>query len=127
MKKFLLLAVISLGLSSCQQSLEERCAEEAKKYTQKNCPAKIDEFTVMDSMTFDTPTHTLKYYYRLTGTADREVLEQERMRKALLDALKNSTSMKAYKDAGYNFEYSFRSEKAPEVVLFSAKFTEKDY
>ena len=49
------------------------------------------------------------------------------MRQSLLSELKNTTSMQAYKDAGFNFAYTYRSEKHPDVVLYDVVFTEKDY
>ena len=50
MKKLLLFASIIM-LASCHESLEERAAREVKEYTEKQCPAAIDEFTVIDSIT----------------------------------------------------------------------------
>ena len=45
---------MALTFAACQESLDERAAREAKMYTKKNCPAKISETVVMDSMTFLT-------------------------------------------------------------------------
>ena len=38
MKKFWILAAICTLLAGCRESLEDRCAREAKEYTEKNCP-----------------------------------------------------------------------------------------
>ncbi|MCI7010893.1 MAG: hypothetical protein MR905_04825 [Prevotella sp.] len=124
-----LLALLGTA-TACQESLPERCQREAREYTAKKCPAAIDEFTVMDSLTFDAPTLTLHYYYSLRGSADdptRVGQMQESLRKSLIDQVKNSTQLKAYKDEGYNFAYTYHSARRPQLVLYSLKVTAADY
>lgn len=128
MKKILVFATLVLFMASCQESLEDRCAREAKQYTAKNCPVRMDKNIIMDSLTFEKATHTLHYYYRLTGLADKDgALDSIDAKSLLKNELKNSTSMKTYKDNGYNFAYTYHSEKDPNKVVFEAIFTEKDY
>lgn len=115
-------------MTACQESLEERCEREAKTYTEKKCPARIDENTTIDSMDFDRTTHTMSYYYTLGGPADNKgALSKVNPRKVLLEGLRNSTETKTCKDAGYNFRYVYRSKSNPEQTLFEVTFTEKDY
>jgi hypothetical protein len=115
-------------LAGCQESLEEKCARECKAYTQKNCPAQLDDKCIVDSLIFESNSHTLHYYYTLTGIADSVgLLNPEEVKTALLDQLSNTTSMKAYKDAGYSFAYTYYSQKRPELVLFDVKLSKKDY
>ena len=128
MKKILVFATLVLFMASCQESLEDRCAREAKQYTAKNCPVRMDKNIIMDSLTFEKATHTLHYYYRLTGLADKDgALDSIDAKSLLKNELKNSTSMKTYKDNGYNFAYTYHSEKDTKKVVFEAIFTEKDY
>ena len=128
MKKVFVFACLALIFVACQESLEDRCAREAKEYTAKNCPAKMEENVILDSLTFERDSHTLHYYYRLTGMADKEgLLDSIQATKVLKDGLKNTTAMKTYKDNGYNFAYTYHSEKDPKKVLFEATFTKKDY
>ena len=128
MKKLLLFFGLAAFLAACQETLEEKCAREAKAYTAKNCPAKLNENVIMDSMTFERATHTLHYYYRLTGILDKEdAMDTVMASKTLKDGLKNTTSMKVYKENGYNFTYTYRSEKSPDKILFELKLTKKDY
>ena len=128
MKKVFVFACLALLFAACQESLEDRCAREAKEYTAKNCPARMDQNIILDSLTFERNTHTLHYYYRLTGIADNEEkLDSLKAVKTLKDGLKNTTAMKTYKDNGYNFTYTYHSERDPKKVLFEATFTEKDY
>ena len=128
MKKLLIIATMAaLVCTSCQESLEDKCAKEAAELTSKKCPSRIDENTQIDSMTFDKSTHTLAYWYHLTGKADNpEIFKRVNLRKSLIEQIKNSTSMQAYKDAGYSFRYVYRSQKENKVY-FDDTVTKKDY
>jgi hypothetical protein len=46
---------------------------------------------------------------------------------ALKNELKNTTTMKVYKDNKYRFAYTYHSEKDPQKVLMEITFTDKDY
>ena len=128
MKKYWIIAILGLVLASCQESLEDRCERDAKEFTRKQCPSAIDKTTIIDSLTFDRATHTLHYYYRLTGVADEEnALNKKEAINTLKQALKNSTSVKTYKDNKYKFAYTYRSEKNPKKVVLEVVFTDKDY
>jgi ADP-ribose pyrophosphatase YjhB (NUDIX family) len=72
MKKYWIIAIIALMFTACQESLEDKCERDSKEYTRKHCPTAIDDYTIIDSLTFDRATHTIHYYYRLTGVADEE-------------------------------------------------------
>ena len=128
MKKYWILAILGIVLASCQESLEDRCERDAKEYTRKNCPTAIDETTIIDSLTFDRATHTIHYYYRLTGVADRDdALNETEAVNTLKQSLKNATTVKIYKDNKYKFAYTYRSEKNPKKVVLEVVFTDKDY
>lgn len=129
MKRALLcLAAAAAICAACQESLEDKCAREAEEYTRKKCPAPIGQNMTIDSLTFDRATHTLHYHYTLSGAADNaELLRNSDAGNMLLNEIKNATSVKDYKDAGYNFAYTYRSAKEPGKVLYEATFTRKDY
>ena len=128
MKKYWLLVVIGLVFAACQESLEDKCERDAKEYTRKHCPTAIDNNTIIDSLTFDRATHTIHYYYRLTGVADEEkMIEQINAVDMLKKSLKNTTAVKVYKDNKYKFAYTYRSEKDPKKILLEVVFTDKDY
>ena len=122
----LMTAVFTLG--SCQESLNEKCARECRQYTEKNCPVQIDNHTIIDSLTFEESSHTIHYYYTLTGIADSVgLLSHEEARKALIDQLRNTTMMRVYKEEGFNFAYTYHSQKHPEFVHVEVILTPKDY
>ena len=94
------LMLANLLVASCQESLEDRCARESKEFNEKKCPTKISDGIMLDSLIFERETHTLHYYYTFSGNADNsEAMEQINPRKLLIDEVRNSTSIKTYKDA----------------------------
>ncbi|MBR1388261.1 MAG: hypothetical protein IJ569_01410 [Prevotella sp.] len=108
--------------------MEDKCEREAKEYTRKNCPAMIAPEIMMDSMAFERATHTLHYYYKLTGNSDRaDAFDKVQAKQVLKEGLKNATSQKEYKDLGYNFLYTYRSEKDPSTIWMEINLTPKDY
>ena len=129
MKKLTFFALLTtLFLTACQESIDEKATREAKVYTQKNCPAMLAGNTTIDSLAFEPSTRTFHYYYTLSGVADTVIPSMhDSMRETLLHALKNTTSMKDYKDEGFNFAYTYRSQKHPETIIFDVTFTKEDY
>ena len=128
MKKLWVLSAFMLLMTACQESLEDRCARETKEYTRKNCPAKMDNNIILDSLTFERETHTLHYHYKLTGFADQDsVVKNLDAVNILKEELRNTTTLKLYKDNHYRFAYTYRSEKNPEKVLLDVLLTDKDY
>ena len=126
-KAWIITAMLALALTSCQESLEDKCAKEAAEFTRKKCPARIDENIVIDSMTFSRNSHTLAYWYHLEGVADTSAIFQKlNLKKTLTYELKNTTNMKSYKDAGYNFRYVYCSGKTKKVY-FDTTIRPKDY
>lgn len=130
MKHLLYAGILLLSLSACHKSLEDRAAQECKEYTEKKCPTPVVNDTRMDSMVFEPSSRTIHYYYSLVGNADNEQAvnaKKSELRKALRDALKADTGTKGYKDAGFNFRYTYRSSKSSSKVLLDEQYTEKDY
>ena len=61
------------------------------------------------------------------GIADTTALPAEEARKEMLEGLRNSTQLNVYKEAGYNFHYTYFSTKHPGQKIVDIKFTPKDY
>ena len=121
MKKNILFLLAALLLGACHESLQDRAEREAKEYTRKNCPTPVNNFQRTDSIVFDRATNTYHYYCSFTGKVRGELYE------GLRNGIKESTSLKAYKEAGFNFSYTCRSAKDPRQVLYKETFTEGDY
>ena len=128
MKKVILFVLAVLTLGACQESLEDKCARECMEFTKRKCPSAVAQDMIVDSMTFDRASHTIHYYYKLTGNSDRtDAYEKSQAKELLKNALKNTTQLMAYKEEGYNFRYIYYSEKNPGKVVLEVVFTDKDY
>ena len=128
MKKGILFMLAVLILSACQESLEDKCARECVEFTKRKCPSPVAQDMIIDSMTFDRASHTVQYYYKLTGASDRpDAYLKDQAKDLLKNALKNTTQVMSYKEAGYNFHYIYYSEKNPQTIFLDILLTEKDY
>ena len=79
-------------------------------------------------MTFEASTHTLQYHYTLTGAAGSiGLLSDKEVHDALVKEVRNTTMMRMYKEADYNFRFIYHSQKQPEQVLYEVTLTAKDY
>ena len=128
MKKALF-ALLTLFLwTACQESLEDRCAREAKEYTAKHCPVQVAPDIIFDSMFFDKSSHLISYAYTVKGVLDdAAVIQRNAPREHLLMEVKNSPQLKLYKEAGYSFRYIYYSAQNRGTQLFSATFHQSDY
>ena len=128
MKKALIPLVALFLWTACQESLEDRCAREAKEYTAKHCPVLVAQDIIFDSMFFDRSSHLISYAYTVSGILDdAEVIRRNAPREHLLMEVKNSTQLKLYKEAGYSFRYIYYSAQKRGTQLFSATFHQSDY
>ena len=128
MKKVILFVLAVLALGACQESLEDKCARECLEFTKRKCPSAVAQDMIVDSMTFERASHTIQYYYKLTGASDRaDAYQKDEARNLLKNALKNTTQVMGYKEAGYNFRYIYYSERNPQTVYLDILLTEKDY
>ncbi len=128
MKKIWTFVVFLSLMTACQESLEDKCEREAMDYTRRNCPMKMDNNSILDSLVFERATRTIHYYYTLTGLADRDsILEKVDAIDVLRNEVKNSTALRVYKENKFKIAYTYRSEKDPKKIRMEVMFTEKDY
>ncbi len=120
------------GLYACRhfENFDERCAREAREYTEKQCPRKTDQYTFMDSLTYDDRSRTLNYYYTLEGILDNDTVMDAQACKSfkelLLKNVANSVELKTYKENGISFSYCYYSKTSGRVRL-RVLFTPADY
>lgn len=128
MKKFFVFLLAPFVLLSCQESLEERAAREARQMTETKCPMPIGDNMLLDSIVFDIPTLTQSQYFRVYGDLDSDsVFESVDSRSLLLSELQNTPSYRALMERGVDFRYVYRSSKAPDTVLLDLTLTPDDY
>lgn len=123
-------AVLMLLCSCGKESFEERVSREVKDFNEKEAPKRVDQYTTMDSMTWNIQKRTITYYYTMSGIADDPTLITDEVKEAmhdqLLDNIRVSIQLKPYKEQGLNFEYKYFSKKSGKT-LYRARFTTKDY
>ncbi|MBQ6193499.1 MAG: hypothetical protein IJK43_03590 [Prevotella sp.] len=129
MKKLFLFVVMASALMACHENLEDRAEREAREFTRKSCPMKISEGVVIDSMTFDRSSKTVRYMYSLSGNMDTTITEEisKKVEKQMLEDLRNTPHLKIYKEAGYRFRYTFFSTKQPKHLILDYDFTPEQY
>lgn len=127
MKKLYTFVIAVLTLVSCHESIEDKAAREAEEYTRKNCPTPVSEGIINDSMAFDKSTKTVAYYYSLSGRLDTSLVNKEKMREELTKIVRNAPTLRAYKDAGFNFSYIYYSTKNKGKVLVDVTIRPEDY
>lgn len=130
MRKTFVLALVTIALTGCHRTnLEDLAAKTAEEYTERYCPTPFEDNQRTDSVSFDRATHTFGYYYTLSGKIDDPEIvskNQKQIVVSILSGLKDNTSMKEYKQAGYNFRYVFRSQKSGNILI-EKTFTKKEY
>lgn len=131
--KFTKLFFIAIGcflLTSCQESLEDRAAKECKEYTQKHCPTPMVNNTRMDSMTYEPQTRTIHYYYSIYNEGDNKAnveANKQLLQQILLNGIKTDTASKLYKEAGFNFRFTYRFGKNPKTILLDETYKKGQY
>lgn len=133
MKALNLIALTCLTtlISSCSfENFDERCAREAKEYTDKYCPRRMNDYTTMDSLVFNPHTRTFYYYYCLEGQLDNDSIITAKVANSFIEQLKKelttSVELRAYKEKDVNFCYVYLSRSTGKT-LFETTFTPDDY
>ena len=128
MKRFFVFFAASVMLFSCQESLEERAAREAREVTETKCPMPVADNVILDSVVFDIPTLTQSQYFRVKGELDNDSLfESVDSRSLLLQELKNAPTYRALRERGVLFHYVYYSTKEPSKVMLELTLTPEDY
>ncbi len=108
-------------LSSCQESLEDKAARQAKEYTERYCPTPVINYSRTDSVVFDKKRNVYIYYLSFCDMLDdSEIIEEngDKITDMLTQSVRESTGLKNFIEAGFRFEYVCHSEKEPKKVLF---------
>ena len=127
MKKFLMFLILPIAFASCHESLEDKAAREAVEFTRKNCPVPINESVINDSMVYEKETRTIHYFYTIKGKADTTAINLQQAKDGLIKGVKDATGLRAYKEGGFNFAYTYYSAKNKGQKLIDITITPKDY
>ena len=127
---FLMLPLLLFAVSSCRQaSFDDQCLQQAREYTEKQCPRKMSEGVVLDSMTYSKALRCLSYHYTLSDEIDDAKLVQgniDMFRRQLLSMITNSVELKRAKDEGISFRYVYISSSSHKQLV-SITLRKEDY
>lgn len=127
MKHCILILLVLFTVSACHESLEDKAEREAKEFTKKECPRPLGNGFTVDSMTYERASRTIHYYYTISGNADTTAINSKETKAELLKGVKGDMSIRKYKDEGFNFAYTYFSQKHPHQRLIDVTFTAKDF
>lgn len=131
--------IFMVGLTSCQESKNERLEREARELTERTCPQRItpDGSVILDSIVFhDDGTNEINYYYQV-NTDDEGVvklqLQRKELERSLLSGINNSIDLRHVKEMGVTIVHhyhrlktdSLNQQQREEVLSF--RFTKNDY
>lgn len=100
MKRVLIVIMLAMTLAACHESIEDRAERE------------------------------YIYYCTITDEMDNvEVIDRNRqyIHNHLLEGLRQSTDIMAYKQAGFIFVYECKSDQNPDLTLYHDSFGPDDY
>ena len=127
-----IMAVMVLAVvAGCRrQTRMERIASEAREFTQKQCPFNVDEYTQMDSTTFDIATKCYYYNYTVSGLLDNDSIYNaeldENYRRQTLDEIRSSIQLRGYKEAGLTLVFRYYSAQSGRL-LAEYRFPKEEY
>lgn len=125
-----ILLISLFTLVACTESFSDRCRREAREFTERQCPRLVDQFMILDSMTYADEPQGFTYHYRLTGELDNplklspQVLTQ--FTEQMQQGLRQDISLRRYKERSLTFTYRYRSERT-DSLLFEASFGPEEY
>ena len=124
-----LLALLTLACG-CKETKEQRLEREAREFTANNCPHDIDEYTTLDSATYEPGDTTYTYHFTIKGALDMDSLYCDEMVRELhdtyLEDLKNNIEQKELKDMGVTITRTYRSESTGKLLM-TLRFTKEEY
>lgn len=130
MKRVLIVIMLAMTLAACHESIEDRAEREAREFTRRFCPTPTKDYIRTDSIVFRRATREYIYYCTITDEMDNvEVIDRNRqyIHNHLLEGLRQSTDIMAYKQAGFIFVYECKSDQNPDLTLYHDSFGPDDY
>ena len=124
------LFVLVLSLFSCQENFTKRLERETKLMTERECPKKFDDITVLDSVVFhDDGTNDYKLYYSMNVNSDFKDMFDDKYNEVyqlFLKDVRNDLDLKQIKVNGLNIVYLFREAGSGNLIC-ELRFTKSDY
>ena len=128
----ILVLVLLVSFTSCQERKADFFERDAKEYTEKNCPQVFDKYTTLDSVVYvrekDGAGDLVQYYtLNLNEEARNELMKQlGELAEMNLTAVRNSIVFAKHKEEGVSFTYIYHDATTGEKIV-EYHFTKKDY
>lgn len=123
---FTLLFVILLVFIQCRQSVSQKDLEGYTKSLNAICPLQVDPYTILEKCEL-IENNKFKYSYTIINIdipeSDKKNFE-EKMKKDIINRVKNDEELKKFRNAGVIFEYSY---KKTDSISYEFTITENDY
>ena len=121
---------ISMLVSCNRESKDEKISRQAREFTEASCPKPMDEYTMLDSLVYDTEGRIMKYHYSMSGKMDTSSVYNSEMlalfHANLLNNIKQNMGLVELKKHGVTFSYSYTSS-TNSTKYMNFVFTPKDY
>lgn len=132
-KSFFTLQLLFLVIlfSACNRiSNDERICMQTRKYTQENCPLRMDQYTMLDSMVYHIDGKIMSYHYSLSGVMDTDsthnTITYNAFHEMLLNNILQNTGLHELRQHHVSFQYIYTSSTTgKEYMRFN--FTPSDY
>ena len=125
---FLLLTILTF---SCRhESVHERIARQTSEFSRTSCPKRMDDYTVLDSMVYNSSETTMLYYYSVCDKLDNDSVYNDVFINVfytdLLNNLKDNLGLLELKKNNVHFKYVYYSSITKKTYM-NFMFTADDY
>ena len=108
--------------SSCGENFEERCRREARDFTTKQCPRRLDECTTLDSMVFIDAPVGFEYCYSVSNQLDNDSTyadagRVDEFRESLVQNIRSDIGLRQCKEHGFTFTYTYTSASTGRMLM----------
>jgi hypothetical protein len=111
-------------------SNDERICMQTRKYTIENCPLRMDQYTMLDSMVYHIDGKVMSYHYSLSGVMDTDSIHNSTTYNAFHDMLLNNilqnTGLHELRQHNVSFQYIYISSTTGKEYM-RLNFTPSDY
>lgn len=131
MSRYIIYIMCILVFTSCRhESVHEKYANLAMDYTKKMCPIPMDDYTILDSLVYNTSETTLNYYYSVYHLLDNDTVYTDAFKgifhTKLMDNILNNVALIELKENNVSFKYHYYSSTTKKKYMLFY-FTPKEY
>lgn len=121
MRKIVFILLTFAGLSSCQESFQNRLSKEAEEFSNAHCPFMVSADMRLDSMKYDTKENILTRYFTWMGddkTFSKHIAQKaDSVEIVLRKELLQDMGWKECIDRGVIFRYIYYGESTKKALF----------